>query len=114
MSTALFFLAATGAIAGAVGVVLVGDTFYSVLALVGHLASLLLLIAAVGAVVLARRRDGLEGEEPFALGGLGLVRAPGTGTMAEAVGGALAAEHRGEPASGLLAGASHAAVEEPR
>jgi NADH-quinone oxidoreductase subunit J len=51
-----------------------------------EVASLLLLVAAVGAVVLARRRRGLEGEdEELAL----RVRAPRpayTGTMAEAAG----------------------------
>ena len=48
-------------------------------------ASILLLVAAVGAVVLARRRRGLEGEEPPEI----TVRAPRpayTGTMAEAAG----------------------------
>jgi len=47
-------------------------------------ASFLLLIAAVGAVVLARRRGGL-GEERELLGPLGLERPRGTGTMAEGV-----------------------------
>jgi NADH:ubiquinone oxidoreductase subunit 6 (subunit J) len=36
----LFFIAATGALAGAIGVVTIRDPFYSVLALVGHLLSL--------------------------------------------------------------------------
>ncbi|HWH10514.1 MAG TPA: NADH-quinone oxidoreductase subunit J [Solirubrobacteraceae bacterium] len=40
MSTVLFFIAAIGAIAGAIGVVTVANPFYSVLALVGHLISL--------------------------------------------------------------------------
>jgi NADH:ubiquinone oxidoreductase subunit 6 (subunit J) len=61
MSAVLFFLAATGAIAGAVGVVLLRDPFYSVLALVGHLVSLAVLflllraefVAAVQVVVYA-------------------------------------------------------------
>ena len=61
MSALLFFLAATGAIAGAVGVVVLRDPFYSVLALVGHLLSLALLflllraefVAAVQVVVYA-------------------------------------------------------------
>jgi NADH:ubiquinone oxidoreductase subunit 6 (subunit J) len=50
-----------------------------------EVASLLLLVAAVGAVVLARRRRGLEPDEQFEL----RVRAPRpawTGTMAEAAG----------------------------
>jgi NADH-quinone oxidoreductase subunit J len=51
------------------------------------MASFLLLIAAVGAVVLARRRGGL-GEEDAAerLTPLDLLRPQGTGTMAEGVG----------------------------
>jgi NADH-quinone oxidoreductase subunit J len=61
MSAVLFFLAATGAIAGAIGVVVLRDPFYSVLALVGHLLSLALLflllraefVAAVQVVVYA-------------------------------------------------------------
>lgn len=49
-------------------------------------ASVLLLIAAVGAVVLARRRGGIhEGEQRLAL--TDLLRPAGTGTMAESVSG---------------------------
>jgi len=40
MSTVVFFIAAIGAIAGAIGVVALRNPFYSVLALVGHLLSL--------------------------------------------------------------------------
>ena len=40
MSAVLFFLAAIGAIAGAIGVVLLRNPFYSVLSLVFHLISL--------------------------------------------------------------------------
>ncbi len=40
MSAVLFFIAAIGALTGAVGVVLLRNPFYSVLALVGHLISL--------------------------------------------------------------------------
>lgn len=61
MSAVLFFIAATGAITGAVGVVSLRDAFYSVLALVAHLISLALLflllraefVAAVQVVVYA-------------------------------------------------------------
>jgi NADH-quinone oxidoreductase subunit J len=61
MSVVLFFIAAFGAIAGAVGVVTLRDPFYSVLALVTHLVSLALLflllraefVAAVQVVVYA-------------------------------------------------------------
>ncbi len=61
MSTILFFIAGFGVIAGAVGVVVLRDPFYSVLALVGHLVSLAVLflllraefVAAVQVVVYA-------------------------------------------------------------
>jgi NADH:ubiquinone oxidoreductase subunit 6 (subunit J) len=61
VSAALFFIAAGGAIAGAVGVVLLRDPFYSVLALIVHLVCLALLflllraefVAAVQVVVYA-------------------------------------------------------------
>jgi NADH-quinone oxidoreductase subunit J len=50
-------------------------------------ASFLLLIAAVGAIVLAGRRGGLENEEEQRLTPLDLIRPQGTGTTAEGVGG---------------------------
>ena len=61
MSSVIFFLAALGAITGAVGVVMLRNPFYSVLALVGHLVSLAVLflllraefVAAVQVVVYA-------------------------------------------------------------
>jgi NADH-quinone oxidoreductase subunit J len=61
VSAVLFFLAAGGAISGAVGVVVLRDAFYSVLALVAHLVSLAVLflllraefVAAVQVVVYA-------------------------------------------------------------
>ncbi len=61
MSAVLFFIAAAGVIAGAVGVVVLRNPFYSVLALVGHLVSLAVLflllraefVAAVQVVVYA-------------------------------------------------------------
>src|SRR6476660_3650605 len=40
MAEVLFFIAAIGAIAGAIGVIALPNPFYSVLALVGHLLSL--------------------------------------------------------------------------
>ncbi len=52
-----------------------------------EVASFLLLIAAVGAVVLARRRGGLQENEREVLTPLDLLRPEGTGTMAEGVGG---------------------------
>jgi NADH-quinone oxidoreductase subunit J len=52
-----------------------------------EVASFLLLIAAVGGVVLARRRGGLEGEEGrLALAPLDIPRPADTGTTAEAAG----------------------------
>ncbi len=53
-----------------------------------EVASFLLLIAAVGAVTLARRRGGLETESELGTySALDFVRPAGTGTMAEGVGG---------------------------
>jgi NADH-quinone oxidoreductase subunit J len=61
VSTLLFFIAGAGAIAGAVGVVMLRDPFFAVLALVAHLLSLAILflllraefVAAVQVVVYA-------------------------------------------------------------
>jgi NADH-quinone oxidoreductase subunit J len=64
----------------------IGNLLLTRFLLAFEVASFLLLIAAVGAVVLARRRGGL-GEESEAYGPLGIVRPRGTGTMAEGVGG---------------------------
>ncbi len=52
-----------------------------------EVASFLLLIAAVGAVVLARRRGSLHSEEEQRISVADLVRPPGTGTMLEGVSG---------------------------
>jgi NADH-quinone oxidoreductase subunit J len=88
MSAVLFFIAAIGAIAGALGVVLLRDPFYSVLALVGHLVALAVLflllraefVAAVQVVVYAGAVMVLyvfvvayvgSGDERLALGQLG-------------------------------------------
>ncbi|HEX2234066.1 MAG TPA: NADH-quinone oxidoreductase subunit J [Thermoleophilaceae bacterium] len=49
----LFFLAASGALAGALGVVLLRNPFYSVLALVSHLVSLAVLFLLLRAEFLA-------------------------------------------------------------
>jgi hypothetical protein len=69
-----------------------------------EIASYLLLIAAVGAVVLARRRGGLGEEDHDELTPLDLQRPLGTGTMAEGVGG------RG-PFTSVLAGGAVASEE---
>jgi NADH:ubiquinone oxidoreductase subunit 6 (subunit J) len=53
MSAVLFFIAAIGAIAGAVGVVMLRNQFYSVLALVVHLVSLAALFLLLRAEFLA-------------------------------------------------------------
>jgi NADH-quinone oxidoreductase subunit J len=51
-----------------------------------ELASIILLVAAIGAVVLARRRRGLEGADRQLLLRIGTARPAYTGTMAEAAG----------------------------
>jgi NADH-quinone oxidoreductase subunit J len=59
-----------------------------------EVASFLLLIAAVGAVVLARRRGGIH-EEETRVSAMAFLRPPGVGTMAEAVEGRTGTpEHR--------------------
>ena len=52
-----------------------------------EVASILLLMAAVGAVVLARRRGGAHSPAETRISFADLLRPPGTGTMAEAVSG---------------------------
>jgi NADH:ubiquinone oxidoreductase subunit 6 (subunit J) len=59
-----------------------------------EIASFLLLIAAVGAVVLARRRGGISAAEDQArFSAMDMLRPAYTGTMAEAVGGPSAGRH---------------------
>ena len=53
MSQFLFFLAALGALAGAIGVIVVENPFYTVLALVGHLISLAALFLLLQAEFIA-------------------------------------------------------------
>lgn len=53
MSAVIFFIAAIGAIAGAIGVVALRNPFYSVLALVGHLLSLAALFLLLRAEFIA-------------------------------------------------------------
>ena len=53
MSSVLFFIAAIGVIAGAIGVVTFSNPFYSVLALVGHLLSLAVLFLLLRAEFVA-------------------------------------------------------------
>jgi NADH:ubiquinone oxidoreductase subunit 6 (subunit J) len=79
----------------------IGQLLLTRFLLVFEVASFLLLIAAVGAVVLARRRGGIEEgeEEPFAP--LHLLRPRGTGTMAEGVAGRLPEGIAGRNAEGI-------------
>jgi NADH-quinone oxidoreductase subunit J len=65
----------------------IGNLLLTRFLLVFEASSFLLLIAAVGAVVLARRRGGLGEQEHDVLTPLNLLRPQGTGTMAEGVGG---------------------------
>jgi NADH-quinone oxidoreductase subunit J len=53
LSSVLFFIAAAGVIAGAIGVVVLRDPFYSVLALVAHLVSLAVLFLLLRAEFVA-------------------------------------------------------------
>ncbi len=66
----------------------IGQLLLTRFLLVFELASFLLLIAAVGGVVLARRRGGLEGDDDphAALAPLDLLRPIGSGTTSESVG----------------------------
>ncbi len=64
----------------------IGELLLTKFLLPFEVASFLLLIAAVGAVTLARRRGGLHEGEEQRLTPLDLVRPISTGTMAEAVG----------------------------
>lgn len=63
----------------------IGEFFLTKFLFPFEVASLLLLVAAVGAVVLARRRRGLEGDEDY-LRTVYTPRSLFTGTMAEGVG----------------------------
>jgi NADH-quinone oxidoreductase subunit J len=67
----------------------IGNLLLTRFLLAFEIASFLLLIAAVGGIVLARRRGGLGEESDERLAPLDLVRPQGTGTMAEGVGGPL-------------------------
>src|SRR6476620_6630010 len=65
----------------------IGQLLLTKFLLVFELASILLLVAAVGAVILARRRRGLEpAEEEAARLGIPAVAPPGTGSMADGTG----------------------------
>ncbi|MCP9488340.1 MAG: NADH-quinone oxidoreductase subunit J [Solirubrobacteraceae bacterium MAG38_C4-C5] len=75
----------------------IGDLLLNRFLLPFELASYLLLLAAVGAVVLASRRRGVgEGAEEPGISVAQLLRPRGTGTMAEAVSGLPAAQATGD------------------
>jgi NADH-quinone oxidoreductase subunit J len=65
----------------------IGELLLTKFLLPFEVASFLLLIAAVGAVVLARRRGGIGTDDADRIGVMDFTRPLGTGTMAEAVGG---------------------------
>jgi NADH-quinone oxidoreductase subunit J len=65
----------------------IGELLLTKFLLPFEVASFLLLIAAVGAVVLARRRGGIGSDEAEGVAVTDFTRPLGTGTMAEAVGG---------------------------
>jgi NADH-quinone oxidoreductase subunit J len=64
----------------------IGELLLTRFLLAFEIASFLLLIAAVGGVVLARRRGGIGEQELEGPAPIELPRPPGTGTMAEGVG----------------------------
>ena len=65
----------------------IGELLLTKFLLPFEVASFLLLIAAVGAVVLARRRGGIGADEADRVAVMDVRLPPGVGTMAEAVGG---------------------------
>ncbi len=64
----------------------IGQLLLTKFLLAFEVASYLLLVAAVGAVILARRRGGLDGQEPEGKPFLSVLRPIGTGTTAESAG----------------------------
>ena len=78
----------------------IGEALLTKFLLPFELASLLLLVAAVGAVVLARRRRGTADEAAGVMSVVELARPEGSGTMREAVGGIPPTEERPQVTSG--------------
>jgi NADH:ubiquinone oxidoreductase subunit 6 (subunit J) len=78
----------------------IGELLLTKFLLPFEVASFLLLIAAVGAVVLARRRGGIHGEDEGTISVRDFSRPLGTGTMAEAVGGLARAHNEGTESLG--------------
>jgi NADH:ubiquinone oxidoreductase subunit 6 (subunit J) len=72
----------------------IGQALLTKLHVAFEVASFLLLIAAVGAVVLARRRGGIH-EEEARVSAMAFLRPPGAGTMAEGVEGRVGTALRG-------------------
>jgi len=91
----------------------IGAAFLTKFLLAFEVASYLLLIAAVGAVVLARRRGGIH-EEETRVSAMAFLRPPGTGTMAEAAEGRTGtpAHRELEPPAGTGVGAGSTPTEE--
>ena len=81
--------------AGFGGPAQLGELLLTRFLLAFEVASYLLLIAAVGAVVLARRRAGLDGAEEHRVSVAELLRPEGTGTMREGVRGDVGQVTRG-------------------
>ncbi len=78
----------------------IGELLLTKFLLPFEVASFLLLIAAVGAVVLARRRGGIHGEDEGTISVRDFSRPLGTGTMAEGVGGLPRAHNEGTESLG--------------
>ncbi len=86
----------------------IGNLLLTRFLLVFEVTSLLLLIAAVGGVVLARRRGGLDESVDIDYAPLAIPRPLGTGTMAEAVEGpSLAYAHAGVAEAGSPTESEH-------
>src|SRR6476620_2295815 len=81
----------------------IGELLLTKFLLPFEVASFLLLIAAVGAVVLARRRGGIHGEDEGTISVRDFSRPLGTGTMAEGVGGLPRAHNEGTESLGEAA-----------
>jgi NADH-quinone oxidoreductase subunit J len=90
----------------------IGDLLLTKFLLPFEVASFLLLIAAVGAVVLARRRRGLAGEEAEVLTVGQLLRPGAVGTMAEGVGLTVAGGTRSGPGPEPVPGAGRGGAAE--
>ncbi len=123
LGTGLKALGTEGVGIGADGVAKAGDAGFGTPEQIGELlltkfllpfevASFLLLIAAVGAVTLARRRGGLGDPAGTTITPLDLARPRSTGTMAEAVGGQRRITRREQEQDGVEAGVTSTGLNE--